>query len=369
MNTSSRTQSSEYMHWAKTLQAARFNLANSGLSALPLRELPVRLEDLELSGASFYGWPPLQAALSKHLGAPAECLVHAVGTSLANHLAMAVCFEPGDDVLIEQPTYELLVSTARYLGANVRRLPRRVDQKFGVDLKTLEQSLTPRTKLIVLTNLHNPSSAHLDRPTLLAISQLARTVGARVLVDEVYLDAVALAHAQNDRPKLSTAFGLADNLLVTSSLTKVYGLSGIRCGWVLAEPELAQRMWRLNDLFGVVPAHSAERLSVVVLENFERVTARARATLNTNRAALNAFLASRDDLEGWPLEAGTVTFPRLRSGKVQQLCDVLRERYEATVVPGHFFEMPEHIRIGIGAPTDVTAEGLRRLGCALDDIR
>jgi aspartate/methionine/tyrosine aminotransferase len=369
MNTTHRTQSSEYMHWAKTLQAARFNLANSGVYAYPLRELPFRMEDLELCGPSFYGWPPLQAALSKHLRVASESIVHAVGTSLANHLAMAVCLEPGDDVLIEQPTYELLISTAQYLGANVRRLPRRFEGKFGIDLKVLEQSLTPRTRLIVLTNLHNPSSALLDRATILAVSELAKSVGARVLIDEVYLDAVALAGAQDNRPALTTAFGLADNILVTSSLTKVYGLNGLRCGWVLAEPELAQRMWRLNDLFGVIPAHPAERLSVLVFENFERVLGRSRALLNANRALLNQFLASRDDLESWPLEAGTVTFPRLRSGKVQQLCDVLRQKYEATVVPGRFFEMPDHIRIGIGAPGEITAEGLQRLGKALDDIR
>ncbi len=368
-DTMSIAQSSEYMLWAKTRQAARFNLANSGVFPLPIRELPVKIEDLELSGPSFYGWPPLQTALSKHLGVPEECIVHAVGTSLANHLAMAVCLEPGDDILIEQPTYELLIATARYLGANVNRLPRRFDAHFGIDLKTLAQSLTPRTRLILLTNLHNPSSVHLERDTLLKISELARSAGARVLVDEVYLDALSLAQSQDKRPSLTTAFGLADNIIVTSSLTKVYGLSGIRCGWVLAEPQLDQRMWRLNDLFGVIPAHAAERLSVVVLANFEAVTARARLLLDTNRALLNEFLSARDDLESWPLQAGTVCFPRLRSGRVPQLCDILRERYETTVVPGHFFEMPEHIRIGIGAPTEVTREGLKRLASALDDVR
>ena len=83
MNFRTRTQSSDYMLWAKTLQAARFNLGNSGVCALPLRELPVRLEDLELSGASFYGWPPLQAALSRHLRVPEESIVHAVGCGVA----------------------------------------------------------------------------------------------------------------------------------------------------------------------------------------------------------------------------------------------------------------------------------------------
>lgn len=369
MISSMRTMSSEYMLWAKTLQAAKFNLANSGVCAMPLRELPVQLSDLELSGASFYGWPPLQVALSRHLRVPENCIVHAVGTSLANHLAMAVAFEPGDEVLIESPTYELIVSTAEYLGAKVRRFSRPFSQRFGIDFAALERLLTPRTRLIVLTNLHNPSSALLDDATIVRLSELARRFGARVLIDEVYLDAVAMARATDDAPALRTAFTLDDNILVTSSLTKCYGLSGIRCGWVLAQPDLAARMWRLNDLFGVIPAHAAERLSVVVLDNFQRVTARARQLLDTNRRLLNEFLASRDDLESWPLEAGTVTFPRLRSGRVEELCEILRSRHETTVVPGRFFELPDHIRIGIGAPTEITAEGLRRLGQALDAIR
>ena len=217
MNSFLRTRSSEYMHWAKTLQAARFNLGNSGVNAFPFCELSVRLEDLELSGASFYGWPPLQSALAKHLQVPPECLVQSVGTSLANHLALAVACDPGDDVLIERPTYELIVSTAEYLGARVRRFERPAEQRFGIDFGLLERALTPQTRLIVLTNLHNPSSAYLDDATLLRISELARSVGARVLIDEVYRDAVPLAQAQTDLPPLASAFHLADNILVTSS--------------------------------------------------------------------------------------------------------------------------------------------------------
>ena len=162
---------------------------------------------------------------------------------------------------------------------------------------------------------------------------------------------------------------MADNILVTSSLTKVYGLSGIRCGWILAQPELAERLWRLNDLFGVIPAHAAERLSVVVLQQFVHVANRAREILNPNREALNAFLASRTDLDSTPLAAGTVTFPRLRSGRVTELCEILRRKYDTTVVPGHFFERPDHIRIGIGRDPVETTEGLRRLGLALDEVR
>lgn len=361
MNLPPQIVRSEYMQWAKTLQSAPYNLGNSGLSACPLRHLPVRIEDLELSGASFYGWPLLQTALAAHLKVPENCLVQSTGTSLANHLAMAAVLKPGDDVLIEEPAYELLVTTAGYFRVNIRRFQRPAALGFSIDWESFEEQLTPRTKLVVLTNLHNPSSARLSETDLRRAADLAGRYGARLLVDEVYYDA-----AFDCTPH--TSFGLARNLIVTGSLTKVYGLSGIRCGWILAAPDLAERIWRLNDLFGVIPAHAAERLSALVLQHFDRVAARARGILNPNREVLNRFLESRPDLESTPLVAGTVTFPRLRSGRVEELCERLRRDYETTVVPGRFFERPEHLRIGIGRDLEETAEGLRRLGRALDDL-
>ncbi len=357
-----RVTSSEYMLWAKTRSHARYNLATSGLGNYALAGLPVRLEELELSGPSAYGYAPLQEALAEKCGVEASSVVAAVGTSMANHLAMAALVEPGDEVLIERPAYELLISTAQYLGAAVVRFERRFEEGFNLDPALIESRLSERTRLIVLTNLHNPSSAFADQSALRRVGQLAREVGARVLVDEVYLDAMF------ERAPPS-AFKLGQEFVVTGSLTKVYGLSGLRCGWILAEPELAQRMWRLNDLFGVIPAHSAERLSVVALKHLPLVAARARSLLTENGRQLGSFLESRDDLEARPHEYGTVSFPRLKTGSVERLSALLAEKYETSIVPGGFFEMPQHFRIGIGGESEMVAEGLRRLGLALDELR
>lgn len=351
------------MHWAKTRQAARYNLAVSGVPAVGLRELPIGLEDLEISGASFYGWPPLIEGLSRRLGVAGDRIVHAVGTSMANYLAMAVCVERGDEVLIEEPTYELLVDTARHLGASIRRFPRRRGDAYQPDLGALRTMITTRTRLVVLTNLHNPSSAWVEPGVLGEIAWWVGEAGARLLVDEVYLDALF------DRTPRTAAL-LGEQVLTTSSLTKVYGLSGLRCGWVVASKELAERMWRLNDLFGVIPAHAAERMSVIALERMGALEERSRRTLEANRVRWNAFLRERgDDLEGWPAEFGTVTFPRLRSGDVEGLVERLRTCHETTVVPGRLFGEPDAFRVGLGATEEVFTEGLRRLGLALDEIR
>ncbi len=362
MSTPESVRHSDYMHWAKTRQAARFNLAVSGIPGLSLRDLPGALDDIEINGASTYGWPPLQEALARHVQVDPDRIVHAAGTSMANHLAMAVCIRPGDEVLIEHPTYELLIQTAAYLGAVIRRLPRRPENQFQPDPADIRAALTPRTRLIVLTNLHNPSSVRIPDAALLEIAELAAAQGAHVLVDEVYLDAAS-------EPPPPTSHRLHDAILVTSSLTKVYGLSGLRCGWVVANPNLTERMWRLNDLFGVIPAHPAERMSVAALRHITQLRARSRHILDTNRDTWNVFLAGRSDLDCAPHEFGNVAFPRLKSGGVDALCSLLREKYETTVVPGHFFEMPDHFRVGIAAPIESFNEGLQRLGRALDQPR
>ncbi len=259
-----RHRHSDYMLWAKTQGRAKYNLATSGVGSFPLRDLPVTIDQLEINGDSTYGYAPLQHAIAKKCGVDPDCVVAADGTSMANHLAMAALLDPGDEVLIEQPTYELLTSTLLYLGAAVKTFVRDENNGYALDPAEVRRAITPKTRLIVLTNLHNPSSVLAPDSVLREIGELARSIGARVLVDEVYLDAV-----YTNTPK--TAYLLGPEFVVTSSLTKVYGLSGLRCGWILAEPDLARAMWRLNDLFASIPAHPAELLSVVAMEHLAQI--------------------------------------------------------------------------------------------------
>lgn len=354
-------KASEYIEWAKTRSGATYNLATSGVMNYPMAELKVTLEDIELSGPSWYGYEPLQQALAAKFGVTTDNVVAAIGTSMANYLAMATILNPGDEVLIEHPAYDPLVSIARFLGAEVNRFARRFEEGFGVDPSAVARAVTNRTRLIVMTNMHNPSSALTDSTTLKDLGEIARRVGARVMVDEVYLEALF------DQPR-PYAFQLGSAFVTTSSLTKGYGLSGLRCGWVLAEPELAQRIWRLNDLFGNIPAHPAERLSVIALANLEEIGDRARTLIQSNRVLLDQFLDSRDDLETSRARFGTVVFPRVKRANVDHLCSLLREKYETSVVPGKFFEMPDHIRIGIACDSRMLEGGLERLGSALDEL-
>jgi aspartate/methionine/tyrosine aminotransferase len=354
-------RASEYMHWAKTRSRARFNLATSGLANLKLQELRVSLDDLEITGQDGYGYQPLIRSLADRYGIDADCVVTAAGTSFANHLAMAALIEPGDEILLESPAYEPLLALARYLGAEVKRFARRFEDGFRISPAEIERNLSPRTRLIVITNFHNPSGVLADEEALKEIGELANGRNARVLVDEVYLQ---MLFAEPPR----TAFNLGNQFIVTSSLTKAFGLSGLRCGWILAEPKIAKRMWLLNDLFAATPVHAGERLSVVALKQLADIAERAQARLDLNRQMLNQFLDHRNDLEAIRPQFGSIMFPRVKQGTAERLCDLLREKYETSVVPGSFFELPAHFRVGLGGDSETLAEGLDRLGQALDDL-
>src|SRR6266568_4629399 len=276
-----RHKHSDYMHWSKTQSRARFNLATSGVAAFPPCELPVDLAKLEINGENSYGYASLQAAIAEHHSVDPECVVESAGTSMANHLAMAAIIEPGDEVLIEHPAYGPILDVAYYLEANVKRFRRAEEKGWVVDPAEVRRCTTPKTRLIVITNLHNPTSALTRDSVLREIGDIARSVGAFVLVDEVYLDAV-----YEDTPRTSFHLG----------------------------PD---------------------------------------------------FVARERGLSAVPTQWGTTSFARLRNGNVDAFLERLRSEFDTSAVPGRFFEMPDHFRIGMGVNTEMFAEGLSRIGRAL----
>jgi len=349
---------SRYMAWAKLHSQARFNLASSGMVDYPLAELPVEVTDLEIGGTGPYGHKPLMERLARKAGVPEECVLYTFGTSMANYIALSALVQPQDEVLIERPTYDPLLAILEHIGANVRRFERHSEKGFRIGIGELERKISPQTRLVILCNLHNPSSAFTDDSTLKQIGEMAAKVGARVLVDEVYLESV---FDQRWRP----AIHLGPNFVVTSSLTKAYGLSGIRCGWVLAQPELVARMWQIVDITYGAPVHLAELLGVIALDNLNRIRDRARVLLETNRRLVNDFLAAHRELECEPSRFGTTIFPRLRKGRTADFVTLLREKFETSVVPGEFFEAPHHFRLGLCGITETLKGGLERLDAAL----
>jgi aspartate/methionine/tyrosine aminotransferase len=343
-----RKKYSEYMHWAKTESRARFNLATSGVAAFPLRELETDERDIE--GAHFYGYRPLLEAIAAQYGTSPECVVTTAGCSMGNHLAMAALIEPGDEVLVEHPAYEPMVATAEFLGASLKWFARRKENGYAIDPAEVRRAITSRTRLIVMTNLHNPTSALASVDALREVGSL----GPPVLVDEVYLDAV-----YENTPRSS--FHLGPNFVVTNSLTKVYGLSALRCGWILAQPDLARAIWRLHDVFGVNLASPGQLLSVAAFRQLESIRWRARRILDADRALLSEFLRRNPRVSTNQTNFGTTALLRLEGHAVDNFLARLRTEYETSAVPGKFFGMPYHFRIGMGVDHAMFAEGLSNI--------
>lgn len=352
-------KNSVYMTWAKHQAGARYNLANSGILGCSLNDVSLSLDDLQINGPNHEGYAPLKEAIATKYAVTPEQVVTSQGTSMANFLAMATLIERGDEVLIEHPVYDPLLAAATYLGAEVKRFHRTLANGWQIDVDEIRQLLTPRTRLIVITSPHNPSGVAVERATLQAIGELAADAGVRVLVDEVYRDILFEAA----EPCVAT---LGPQFITTSSMTKSYGLSGLRCGWILCDPALAERMCRLNDIFGAVGSMPSDALAVAAFRQLPALEARTRALMEPNQKLVREFLTTHADELECVIPAHSMTvFPRLRNyADSEPLHDRLRE-LDTSIVPGRFFEEPQHFRLGFAVQPDAVAEGLTRLGQVL----
>lgn len=359
-----RQLQSDYMHFAKTSAHARYNLATSGVADCTLADLGATIDDLALHGVNAYGFAPLVDRIAARFGIDPSCIVMpGGGCSFANHLAFGGLLAPGDEVLAEDPTYELLLATLGLLQARVVRFGREAEETWRLDPDRIAAALTPRTRLVVITNLHNPSGALGDAATIRAVADAAAKVGAMVLVDEVYLELLFR------NGEAHTSFRADGNIVVTSSLTKAYGLSGLRCGWILAPAALAERMRRLNDLYGVLPPHVSECMSVVAFDRLSELRGRANRIVDRNRATYREILGEHPALDQTVFDQGTTVFPRLVGRDGDALFDLLTTRYETSVGPGRFFGRPAHVRIGLGGDPAMTRIGLERIADALSARR
>lgn len=348
-----------YMEWAKTRPAAGYDLAISNVLACSIQDLPGAAQLVALSGRNDNGYAPLLEAIAARYGVQPTQVTTAQGASGANFLVCAALLEPGDDVLVERPGYDPLLGASRLLGANVVRFDRTFERGFSLEPERVASAMTPRTKLVIMTSPHNPTGSIADPMALQAIGRMAADRGAHVLVDEVYLDASEVA-----RPT-SALFG--HSFIVTSSLTKSYGLAGLRCGWILSSPQVAARLRRARDVVDGSGSIVTERLSVLAFEHLEMLIARTRALLEANMRLLVPFLAARAELEYVDPGGGTVVFPRIRGVEdATRFAERLLAERDTAIVPGHFFGAPAHFRVGFSGVTDSLREGLLRLGAALD---
>ncbi|HZE89594.1 MAG TPA: pyridoxal phosphate-dependent aminotransferase [Verrucomicrobiae bacterium] len=356
-----------YMAWAKAKPKAEIDLARSGIEACPASLLRVTPKDLVTQVPAGYGWPPLLAALAARYGVAADrVFTVAGGTSLANFLACAAVLDGarrGDEVIVERPTYEPLLRIPESLGCRIVRLPRRFEEAWAIDLDRFASLVNARTRLAIVTNLHNPTGMRIDLATLRKMARILGRVGAHLLVDEVYFECLFARRA-------ASSVHAGANVVTTNSLTKAYGLDGLRAGWILGPRELIRRAGKIHDLLGVNGVAPGEVMFLAALKRLGAVSGRAHAMLDPNLETVRRFLETEPRLEAHVPPGGNVLFARLPNGlDGDRFAAHLRDRYSTLVVPGSFFESPRFIRVSFGVSPALLVRGLGNISRSLDELQ
>lgn len=354
------SRGSPYIEWSKGTGRIQFNLATSGVLPCPLERLDPRPEDLAISAPNSDGWSPLLEKLARRHRLDPSRIALAHGTAMANHLVCATLLQPGDHVLVEQPGFEPLRLVPSYLGAEVQGFPRLEEDRFAVDPDQIRKRLTPRTRLVILTNLHNPSGVATRWETLAELGALAERHGFHVLVDEVFYEFLG------DRDR--TAAHLSTQFVATRGLTKAYGLDGLRAAWIMGSRETIAAVLRTNNLFSMTTAHPTERLMARALDRADQIRRPVEEYLAKNRAILERFLEGRSELRWTPSTMAPIFWITPRGIVVDDLVELLQQRFDTTVAPGRFFGDPSRFRLGIGTTSKILSGGLQRLGEALEEM-
>lgn len=347
------------MAWAKTRTPAKFDLAASNLLGCSIDDIDGAREALSLEGSNENGFPPLLEAIAARYGTGTSRVMTGNGCSGANLLAIAALVNAGDDVLMESPFYDPIAGTARLVGARVNYFRRRFEDGYQLDVDAIERAMTPATRLVVLTNPHNPGGVVLHDDAIVAAADVAARHRAVLLVDEVYLDIVNIL---GDGPRHTSAALLAPNVVSTSSLTKSYGLNALRCGWAIAPDDIAERMRRTRDVVDGIAPVPIERIAVRAFAQIDALADRARAIVAQNLDVFRTWVLGAAQLELPAPVRATVVFPRVRGvDDTRAFAEALHRGHDVAVVPGHFFGEPANIRISLAGRPAMLKDGLARL--------
>src|SRR5438034_2138110 len=264
-----------YIRWAKRHPPARINLARSGVEPCPASALGLTSRDLVVTLPVTDGYGPLRDAIARRYHVHHDhVFTVSGGTSFANWFACAAVLNgsSGGDVIVERPTYEPLLRIPEAFNRRVVRIDRRLEEEYAFDMKRFESLVTSRTRLAVVSNLHNPSGARIEMATLRRMAAILRRVGAFLVVDEVYLECLFGRRTES-------CVHAGPNVLTTNSLTTAYGLDGLRAGWMLGPKALVQRARLVNDFMTNNGVASGERMALAAFRHHRAIDDRSHRIL------------------------------------------------------------------------------------------
>jgi aspartate/methionine/tyrosine aminotransferase len=288
-------------------------------------------------------------------GKSADDILITHGAIEANWLLMHALVNQGDRVVCTWPVYQQLWQIAAYLGADVRKW----DFRHDLDFTNIRQLLEKPTKLLIINSPNNPTGIAFTREQLQTLVELGEKSGALILCDEVYRGIVYGDHAI--APPL-TALS-SERAMVSMSLSKVFGLPGLRTGWIVAPAEVREACLRFRDYVSISPPKISDLLAEVAIRNRDKVLERNRQLLNRNHRLLTEWAAThRNFVKLETPQAGTTAFPKyLATVDSETLGRRLVEEKGVLVVPGFCFDIENHFRIGFGCATEILQTGLERI--------
>jgi len=350
-----------------------YDLSESGILPVTLRELMEMGFDLEpaldtpLSYSQSDGTPELKERLAKiYPGAKPENIEVTNGTSEANFLVAFSQISKGDGFAMELPNYMQLWGVPRGLGAEVATFRLQSEKGWEPDWDEFDKAVTSNTKLVYVSNPNNPTGSVLSTDAMKRIVSRCEKTGAYLIADEVYLG------AEIDRERTPSFWGLSDRVIVTSGLSKAYGIPGVRIGWIVGPAKVIADCWTHHDYMTICPNKLSDIIARTAVEeaNREKLYARTRKLLKSNSVILREWIDSMEGRLAYrPPEAGAICLARYapKLGSVE-ICERIRRNRSTLIVPGAHLGLEGHLRLWMGGRPEFLREGLGRVGEELREI-
>ena len=350
-----------------------YDMSESGVTPLTLRELTEMGFDLEafldqpLGYSQSNGTIELRERIcALYPGATIDSIEVTNGTSEANYLLALAVLEPGDALAMEVPNYMQMPGVARSLGAGVRAFHLQQSTQWEPDWEEFDAAVQSDTKLLYLSNPNNPTGAVLSPDAMRRIVDRCERTGTWILADEVYLG------AEIERPRTPSFWGMSDRVIVTSGLSKAYGIPGVRIGWLVAPPAVVETCWSQHDYLTIGPNKLSDRVAQTVVEvrNRERCYARTRGILRNNLDIARAWIGGFGGRLTWrEPQAGAIALVKYDSDVPSlAVAERVRTRQSTLIVPGTHVGLEGYLRIWLGGREPFLKEGLRRIAVELKPL-
>jgi aspartate/methionine/tyrosine aminotransferase len=350
-----------------------YDMSESGVRPLTLRELTAMGFDLDafldqpLGYSQSNGTIELRERVAAiYPGATIEQVEVTNGTSEANFLIALSQISAGDHVAMEIPNYMQMWGVARSFGADVKTFRLRTEAGWEPDWDEFERAVTPRTRLLYLSNPNNPTGSVLSDTAMRRIVDRCEQTGTWLLSDEVYLG------AEINRPRTQSFWGMSDRVVVTSGLSKAYGIPGVRIGWLVGPVSVVAECWSQHDYVTIGPNKLSDRVARVAVEpgNRERCYARTAEILRHNVPIVREWVRSFMGRLTWtePAAGAIVLMKYAADTPSLAIAERVRLNQSTLIVPGIHVGMEGHLRIWLGGREEFLREGLRRIGTELRDF-